>query len=42
MTVILIVLNLLLNTCQTIITTDQGAAHYKNSSDYIVIDEVNE
>lgn len=42
MTVILIVLNLLLNSVETIVTTDQGKIQYKNSSDYVVIDEIME
>lgn len=41
MTVLLIVFNLLLNIQQEIRTTDAGKQQYYNSSEFVVVDELN-
>jgi hypothetical protein len=40
MTVVLIVLNLLLNINQTVITNDAGKQDYQQSTEYVVVDEL--
>lgn len=41
MTVILIVFNLLLNITETIYTNDSGKTQYQNSTEYVIVDELN-
>lgn len=39
MTIILLVLNLLLNTTETVVTNDAGRAKYSNSCEFVIMDE---
>jgi hypothetical protein len=39
MTLVLIVLNLVLNTYSTVITTESGKCNIQNHSEYIIVEE---
>lgn len=41
MTIVLLVLNLILNSYTTVTTNEGGKVQIQNSTDYIIIDEVN-
>ena len=41
MTIVLLVLNLVLNTYTTLVTNEAGRTQVENCSDYIIVDEAN-